>query len=101
MRRVPHFVKMVAAVVVLGLLLVVAFSVRLSRQQHDINRAACERAVATREDNRAMWLYLVDKNPDPTSDDVTEFVAYLDQRLPSLECVGELPVPAPVDSVPG
>ena len=60
-------------------------------------RAACERAVDGRADNRAMWEFLIEQNP--TSGDAAEalrreeFVNYLDERLPHLQCIDNKPTP--------
>lgn len=49
----------------------------------------CNRAVQVREDGRAVWLYLVARQPERRDDpDVVEFVEFLDNRLPPLQCGG-------------
>jgi uncharacterized protein (DUF1697 family) len=53
---------------------------------------SCRRSVDVREDNRAMWLYLLDEFADaPIAADARR---ELDERLPSLQCVDSTPVPA-------
>lgn len=54
-------------------------------------REDCERRVDTREDTRAMWIWLVDQFP---GDDLAERArTELDLRLPSLRCDGPIPIP--------
>lgn len=48
----------------------------------------CDRRVDTRDDLRAVWLHLVDANTNTHPDEVASFLAYLDTRLPQLECTG-------------
>lgn len=48
----------------------------------------CRETVAVRDDQRAMWLYLLEQNPDNPR--AASFRAELDLRLPKLECVGWL-----------
>lgn len=93
-RRVPRWVKAVAAIV-LGGGGAVAFTawqvgeIRQEEQQRD-----CRRAVAARDDGRAVWLYLVARDPERADDpDVVEFVEFLDSRLPPLRCVAGDPTP--------
>jgi hypothetical protein len=60
-------------------------------------RRDCERAVAARDDSRAMWLYLLEKaNPDRSPEEqkrYDEFTVELDNRLPPLRCDGDNWVP--------
>jgi hypothetical protein len=49
--------------------------------------ARCRDRVESRDDSRSVWLYLVARDPDRVDDpDVVEFVAFLNDRLPPLEC---------------
>jgi hypothetical protein len=51
------------------------------------NRESCDRRVDARDDGRAVWLYLVAREPDRRDDpDVVRFVKFLDDRLPPLHC---------------
>lgn len=45
----------------------------------------CKRTVDARDDNRAMWLYLIE-NADPEDKTVPSFTAELNSRLPALYC---------------
>jgi hypothetical protein len=50
-------------------------------------RLLCDESVGRRDDGRAVWLYLVAREPDRRDDpDVVEFVNFLDVRLPPLHC---------------
>lgn len=83
----------VAAVVgVGGGVSLAAWKVADVREEQD--RKACERSVANRDDGRAVWLYLVARDPERRDDpDVVEFVRFLNDRLPPLTCDGSTPVP--------
>lgn len=88
--RSPRFVKIVAALMLTGIGFA-GFSAWLLDNQRD---AACERSVSTREDGRAVWLYLVARDPERADDpDVVAFVTFLNDRLPPLECVRGRPTP--------
>lgn len=78
---------------VLGAILAVGAVAIRWRQIQDAEQAdRCERSVAARDDNRAVWLYLIERNPD--SPELPTFVAFLDERLPALTCDGSHnPVP--------
>jgi hypothetical protein len=58
-------------------------------RQRDL-RAQCEFAVQARDDNRVMWLYLLEQFPGAEADAAR---VQLDTVLPSLECVGNEPLP--------
>lgn len=66
----------------------------LAREQRQDEQQACLRGVAARDDNRAMWLFLIDRlAPDRAKDpDVIAFINYLDERLPRVICVDRKPV---------
>jgi heme exporter protein D len=86
---VPRFVWTAAAVTVLCVAIVVVgfwYARKAAVEQ-------CERSVAARADNRAMWEYLVAENTEPDSPRVVAFVEELDKRLPPLECDGARHVP--------
>lgn len=53
---------------------------------------ACARSVAFREDTRSMWLYLLDVFAD--SEIAPDARAELNERLPTLTCVDDIPTPA-------
>ena len=95
--RIPRFVKVVAAII-LGGLGAVSFT---AWQVHEIRREEeqrdCRRAVAGRDDNRAMWLYIIGvQDPERRDDpDFIAFVRFLNEQLPPLTCVGGDPIPIP------
>lgn len=93
MKRPPRFVWIVTAVVVIGL--VVAGSA--AWVAHQINESEghrdCERAVAARDDSRAMWLYALGTADDPNDPKVRAFTKKLDELLPPLTCDGSTWVP--------
>lgn len=90
----PRFVwlYLLVAVVVLASAAVLAYQASTiieAEKQRD-----CQRAVATREDGRAMWLYLAENSTeDPQR--VTDFLVVLNERLPPLRCEDGNPVPIP------
>lgn len=87
--RIPRYVRLAAAVLAAVVGLTVMVWVVL-----DMRGAACERAVTNREDGRAVWLYLVARDPDRRDDpDVIEFVRFLNDRLPPLICINRKPTP--------
>jgi hypothetical protein len=51
----------------------------------------CQDAVDTRQGQRAMWLYIIDLNPD--DERVAAFSEALDERIPELTCKGGKAVP--------
>lgn len=78
--HVPAFFKVIVWIAVIGLALLGGFTVGL-------NRWLCQETVQRRDDGRAVWLYLVARDPDRADDpDVVEFVAFLDDNLPALGC---------------
>lgn len=80
----PRWVKALVAVMVAGLVTITAATVIWVSWRHNEEALDCGRSVKARDDNRAMWLYLVDQNP--TNPNVPAFVAELNQRLPPLHC---------------
>lgn len=97
----PKFVKVAGVVAAAGFGIVSVVAVHLAAENRGLREDACQRTVDARDDGRAVWLYLVNRDPERQHDpDVVEFVAYLDERLPVLECVGDVPIPAPATSAP-
>jgi hypothetical protein len=94
---IPRFVKAIIGIAVAGLALV-AFtawqvaSIRAEEEQRD-----CDRAVAARDDTRAVWAYLMASGDLERADglDVAAFMEFLDERLPALVCEGGNPIPQP------
>jgi hypothetical protein len=88
----PKVVPIISVTGVAGLVLcgVLAWQVQSSNGREE--QRDCERAVAAREDSRAMWLYLIgEANPDRTPEEQKRFDAFvieLDLRLPPLKCEG-------------
>jgi hypothetical protein len=79
-RGVPAFFKQVIAVVIVGLVLIGLVTAQ-------VNTRLCEQRAASRDDGRAVWLYLVAREPERRDDpDVVDFVRFLDERLPALDC---------------
>jgi hypothetical protein len=91
----PLFAKLVAIGCVAGLGLVSVGAWQLARLRAEEEQRDCERAVAGREDNRAMWIWLGEQFPD----DAVELglPGQLADRLPSLRCVDGNPVPESED----
>lgn len=100
----PRFVLVIIPVAMLCLLSIVgiAWQVKHSAdadKKRDQSAASaeerrdCERAVASRSDSRAMWLYLLDTaTADPKQ--LHKFAVKLDELLPALRCEGGNWVPA-------
>lgn len=68
--------------------------IQADREADRITRAeeSCERAVSVRDDNRAMWLFVLDLLAGGRL--VPQVRAELDRRLPVLECDADnVPVP--------
>ena len=82
----------VVVVAVLALFGMGAFG--LAREHRQAERDACERSVEARDDNRAMWLFLIDRLAPEKADDpeVVSFVKYLNERLPRVICVDRKPM---------
>jgi hypothetical protein len=82
-RKVPRFVW-VGAVPMTILILVLVFAGAWLAHVNDVSeRDDCRTAAEARDDNRSMWLYLIDQNPDDP--DLPEFVIELNRRLPPLD----------------
>jgi hypothetical protein len=98
---VPRYVWAVMTVALLGLFLALAVSWQLHSLRVAESKRDCERAVASRQDGRSMWLYLASRSDDTRK--VTAFLNQLDSLLPPLRCVGGDAVPIrhlPIRPVP-
>jgi hypothetical protein len=82
-RKVPRFVWAGAALMSVLILILVFAGAWLARVNDASERDLCRAVVNARDDNRAMWLYLIEQNPD--SPELPEFVIELDRRLPPLD----------------
>lgn len=81
-----------SVICVSALLLAVSSLIWLGASNRTEQRAACERSVNGREDNRAVWIHLIQMNPSNPRG--REFLDYLNKRLPSLTCgASTTPVP--------
>ena len=81
----PRIVPVVSITGLLGLIVSGLLTFWVVQSKEDEQQHDCQRAVAVREDARAMWLYLVDTaHADPKR--VSAFVKELNSRLPPLEC---------------
>lgn len=89
---IPKFVVVVLAVAIAGLVAAGAVFIYVADYQRDEKAATCHRSVDGRDDNRAMWLYLVNKNPSVSRDELVVFVWALNFLLPPQKCVDSVPV---------
>ncbi len=89
----PRWVGAAAAAGVLSLVLSVGIAWKVQQSDSAEERRDCERAVAARDDGRAMWLYVVETNTSADQARVDAFVTELNDRLPPLKCVDGNPVP--------
>lgn len=66
-----------------------------SNKAVDAVEQSCARAVAGRDDARAVWLYIIGvQEPERRDDpDFIAFVDFLNEHLPPLTCVNDQPVP--------
>lgn len=93
----PRFVPIVSVTGLVSLALcgLLAWQVREAAEAEVLRD--CERAVAVRDDGRAMWLYLLGSAADDESAEararIEEFVVVLNEKLPPLECRDGNPVP--------
>lgn len=93
-RRIPRWVKAAAGLMLVGGSAVAYTAYQVGEIREEERERDCRRAVAARDDNRAVWLYLVAREPERADDDdVVTFVAFLDERLPPLACVDGTPTP--------
>jgi hypothetical protein len=90
MSKAPGYVKATLAVALVGVGTVGYTAYLVNQKAHD----ACEFVVDARDDNRAVWLFLLHRaSTDQAAPETIEFKDYLDHRLPPLECVGNTPTP--------
>lgn len=93
---VPQFVKVMGSLTVAGLIMVFLSAWQIGNLQQDIQERACERTVAFRDDNRAMWVFALDLSDPETAEERVRrdiFTEELDRRLPVLECKNGIAVP--------
>ena len=87
----PRWVIVALVVALLSLAGTVGLVVYVQRMDDAETQQDCERSVSYREDNRAMWLYLLgtaSKNPsDEERARRVAFVRELNERIPPLMCV--------------
>lgn len=72
-------------IVLAAMLAVVVVALRWRQLQDQEREAACKKSVAAREDNRAMWVWLL-QQADPNEPLAAEAQRQLDVLLPSLAC---------------
>lgn len=96
--RPPLFLLLLGIITVVSLGLGVANAVtqqhatdRRLADQEAANHQRCLFGVEGRNDNRAVWLYLISLTPP--SPKVSAFAAFIDERLPELKCVNDILVP--------
>lgn len=90
-RRVPRFVIVVAVLLVAvlaGTILFVSWLRAAARHE-------CELRVESRDDTRAMWVWVAEQNPD--AELIDEFRTELNRRLPQLRCEGARLTPVEAD----
>jgi cytochrome oxidase assembly protein ShyY1 len=83
----PRFVVFIVIFIIFGLILVALGSWELNRVDDATRARQCKVVIDARDDNRAIWLYLIEQRPnnDPKA---IEFKKVLDQQLPALKCDG-------------
>lgn len=89
------FAAMVAglvAAVTIGWFTIVELSYR-----HDQELRDCARVVATRDDGRSMWTWVIDEFVSDNPAVHERVLDKLDELLPQLECDGTTPVPIKED----
>jgi hypothetical protein len=91
----PRFVAVAAGAGVTGLVLSLGIAWQVDRWSEAEAKRDCQRSVNYRDDNRAMWLYLVDANTGTDQARVDAFVSELNARLPVLVCVNGDAIPKP------
>lgn len=92
---VPNYVKLFVAVIIVSALLAVLTALYVADLRTDEEQRDCDRAVNTRQDNRAMWLWVGERFGD--EEVITEMNVELNERLPLLVCEGRNPVPATIE----
>lgn len=88
--RPPRWIVVTFLVALVAVAVVGAGSWLLIQIRHDAAVAECEREVEDRDDERTMWLWLIDRFPGENADAA---LAELDMRLPPLRCDDTQPVP--------
>ena len=90
----PRYVWGVLAVAVISFLLSVVAVLRIVDLADAQAQAECARAVSIRDDNRAMWLYVVDTyTGEDNGAQMEAFETELNRLLPPLKCVDGAAVP--------
>lgn len=97
MTKPPRYIALVIAVAVTSLLLTLLVAWRVDLLGDREEQRDCARAVAVRDDNRAMWLYLLDEAQPADDKRARDFRAELNDRLPALKCADGDPVPVAAD----
>jgi cbb3-type cytochrome oxidase cytochrome c subunit len=92
-QRVPRFVLLIVAVAVISLAVAVAVSAQVATLRAEEEERDCQRAVATRTDGRAMWLWIAGAYGQGNPQRTEAFLDELDRRLPELHCVDGDPIP--------
>jgi hypothetical protein len=89
----PKFILVAVVAALASVLLSTFVAYQVQRAGAAEERRDCERSVDYRNDNRAMWLYLVETS---TADQerIDTFVVALNEKLPPLECRDGNLVPA-------
>lgn len=85
-RRPPVYFVLFILIVIVGCLMVGLTTWQTVHTNNAERMRDCERAVATRTDGRSMWLYLIESSTSADKERVKMFTAYLNERLPELEC---------------
>lgn len=96
---VPRGVRLLAGLMAVSFLTVISIGVLAvsdARYRAEQRRATCERAVAVRDDHRAMWTWLAERFPGEQI--VVDIVDQLNDRLPTLACVDDTPTPTPPET---
>ena len=94
MKGVKRFPYLITSTAIVSLLISAGIAAWVDHENDKDAYQDCLRVVDTRNDNRTMWLYLIDIRPDADPKVVEEFTAELNKRLPVLECEDNNPVPA-------
>jgi hypothetical protein len=92
-QRVPRFVWVILAVAVVSLTIAVAVSWQVATLRAEEEDRDCQRAVATRTDGRAMWLWIAGAYGQGNPQRTEAFLDELDRRLPELRCIDGDPTP--------
>lgn len=90
---VPRFVWLILGIAVVGLVAAVGVSWQVAALRGDEEERDCQRAVTTRTDGRAMWLWIAGAYGEGNPQRTRAFLDELDLRLPELRCVDGDPVP--------